>query len=193
MPPPLVLASTSPYRRALLERLGLPFACVAPPCDEEALKAAGGDPEALAARLALAKARAAAILHPQAVVIGGDQVCALGDDILHKPRTAERAVEQLLRLQGGEHRLVTALALVHPDGELTHTDITRLHMRALDRTALERYVATDLPLDCAGAYKLERRGITLFSRIDSQDHDAIVGVPMLWLTGALVDLGYQLP
>ena len=193
MPPPLVLASTSPYRRALVERLGLPFACLAPPCDEEALKAAGGTPEDLAARLALAKARAAAARHPQAVVIGGDQICALGDDILHKPRSAERAVEQLLRLQGREHRLVTALAVVHPGGELAHTDITRLAMRRLDRAALERYVAADQPLDCAGAYKLEQRGITLFERIDSQDHDAIVGVPMLWLTGILAGLGYQMP
>lgn len=189
----LVLASTSVYRRELIQRLGLEVRCIAPACDEEALKHGCWTPEELAQRLALAKARSVAALHPDATVIGGDQVCALGDEVLHKPRTAERAVEQLLRMQGTQHRLVTALVVVHRGQELAHTDITRLTMRPLTRSQLERYVAADQPLDCSGAYKLEKRGIALFERIESADHNAIVGVPLMWLAGTLAQLGYAVP
>lgn len=189
----LVLASTSVYRRELIQRLGLEVRCIAPACDEEALKHGRWTPEELAQRLALAKARSVAALHPGATVIGGDQVCALGDEVLHKPRTAERAVEQLLRMQGAQHRLVTALVVIHRGQELAHTDITRLTMRPLTRSQLERYVAADQPLDCSGAYKLEKRGIALFERIESADHNAIVGVPLMWLAGTLAQLGYEVP
>ncbi|MCK6490431.1 MAG: Maf family protein [Planctomycetes bacterium] len=189
----LVLASTSVYRRELIQRLGLEVRCIAPACDEEALKQGCWTPEELAQRLALAKARSVAALHPDATVIGGDQVCAFGDEVLHKPRTAERAVEQLLRMQGAQHRLVTALVVVHRGQELAHTDITRLTMRPLTRSQLERYVAADQPLDCSGAYKLEKRGIALFERIESADHNAIVGVPLMWLAGTLAQLGYAVP
>lgn len=193
MPADLVLASTSVYRRDLILRLGLEVRCIAPACDEEALKLGRWTPEELAQRLALAKARSVAALHPAATVIGGDQVCALGDEVLHKPRTAERAVEQLLRMQGAQHRLVTALVVIHRGQELAHTDITRLTMRPLTRSQLERYVAADRPLDCSGAYKLEQRGIALFERIESADHNAIVGVPLMWLAGTLAQLGYEVP
>lgn len=193
MPADLVLASTSVYRRELIQRLGLEVRCIPPACDEEALKQGRWTPEELAQRLALAKARSVAALHPQATVIGGDQVCALGDEVLHKPRTAERAVEQLLRMQGAQHRLVTALVVIHRGQELAHTDITRLTMRPLTRSQLERYVAADQPLDCSGAYKLEKRGIALFERIESADHNAIVGVPLMWLAGTLAQLGYEVP
>lgn len=193
MPAALVLASTSPYRRALIERLGVPVRCRPPACDEEALKHGAWTPEELAARLALAKARSVAGLEPEATVVGGDQVCAFGDEVLHKPRTAERAVEQLLRMQGLQHRLVTALAVVHRGEVFAHTDVTRLTMRPLTRAQLERYVAADRPLDCAGAYKLECLGIALFERIESADHNAIVGVPLMWLAGILAQLGYPVP
>lgn len=191
--PPLILASTSRYRRALLERLGLPFTAVPPSCDEEALKDPALPPQALAERLAAMKATTTAAAHPGCVVIGSDQVCALGDELLHKPGTAARAVDQLLRLSGREHRLITAVAVVHPGGLRRHTDITTLAMRPLDRAALERYVAVDQPLDCAGAYKLECRGITLFKRIESQDQTAIVGLPLMALTAILAELGYVVP
>ncbi len=190
--PPLILASTSRYRRALLERLGLPFTAVAPACDEEALKEPSLPPQALAERLAAAKATSTAAQHPGAVVIGSDQVCALDDELLHKPGSPARAVEQLLRLAGRQHRLITAVAIAHAGGLTRHTDVTTLTMRRLDRPTLERYVAADQPLDCAGAYKLECRGITLFERIDSQDQTAIIGLPLMALTGMLMEVGYEI-
>jgi septum formation protein len=190
----LILASTSRYRKALLERLGLPFSALAPACDEEALKDPRWSPQETAERLALAKARSLADHHPGAVVIGSDQVCALGNDILHKPGTPDNAVRHLQRLSGQTHDLITALAVIAPDGSVrTHTDITRLTMRPLTAEALQRYVAADQPLDCAGAYKLELRGITLFSTIVSADQTAIVGLPLMALTGILTDLGFAIP
>ncbi|MFM2090184.1 MAG: hypothetical protein RLZZ127_673 [Planctomycetota bacterium] len=191
--PPLILASTSPYRRALMDRLGLPYACERPRCDEEALKDPALPARALAERLAEAKAASVAAVCPGAVVIGSDQVCALDDAILHKPGDRERTVAQLLRLQGRSHRLITAVSLHHPGGALRHTEEVVLHMRPLDRAAAERYADADRPFDCAGAYKLERRGIALFRRIDAADHDSIVGLPLLWLADALIGLGYPLP
>ena len=194
MPPPLILASTSRYRRALLERLGVPFSTEAPRCDEESLKQPGMPPQALAEFLAEAKAASVADLFPDAVVIGSDQLVALDDVVLGKPHTAPAAVAQLERLSGHRHRLITALVVAGPHGaRRRHTDITTLAMRRLDRATLVRYVDADQPLDCAGAYKLECRGIALFERIDSADQSAITGLPLIALTGILGDLGYQLP
>ena len=193
MPQPLILGSTSRYRRALLERLGLPFTSLAPACDEEALKLPGLAPRALAESLAEAKAASLVPGHPDAVIIGSDQVCALGDEVLHKPGTAERAVAQLARMRGREHRLITAMTVAHGERRWWHTDVTVLHMRDLDDTALERYVAADAPLDCAGAYKLECRGVALFERIESADQSAIIGLPLIALTGILRGLGFQVP
>lgn len=189
----LILASTSKYRRALLERLGLPFRAVAPLCDEDSLKDPNLGPQALAEHLARAKAASVAAVEPQAVVIGSDQVAEVDGLILGKPGSAEAAVAQLERLQGREHRLITAMTVIAPGGSQHHTDITRLQMRPLDRAALQRYVARDQPLDCAGAYKLEAGGITLFARILSDDHSAITGLPLLALTRIVHQLGLRLP
>lgn len=189
--PALVLASTSRYRAALLERLGLVFEVVAPDVDETALQNEGLAPGALAARLAEAKALAVQERRPRAVVLGGDQVCALGETILGKPLTRERAVEQLLRLQGRAHELWTAVCIAHPGGFVAFHDRTRLFMRARTRAQLERYVDVDQPFDCAGSYRLEARGIALFERIESEDHTAIVGLPLLRLVRELVALGYD--
>ncbi len=193
MTAPLILASTSRYRRMLLDRLGLEYLAVAPACDEEALKDPALKPQALAEKLAEAKAASLVATHPTAVIIGSDQVCALGDEILHKPHTAERAVDQLMRLAGREHYLITALVVAHGARRWRHTDITTLHMHALDRAALVRYVAADQPLDCAGAYKIEQRGIALFERVHSADHDAIIGLPLIALCGFLNQVGFTLP
>lgn len=193
MPHPLILGSTSRYRRALLERLGLPFAAVAPACDEEALKLPGLAPQALAESLAEAKAASLVPGNPDAVIIGSDQVCALGDEVLHKPGTAARAVAQLARMRGREHRLITAMVVAHGERRWRHTDVTVLRMRDLDQAALERYVAADEPLDCAGAYKLECRGVTLFERIESADQSAIIGLPLIALSGILRGIGFQVP
>jgi len=192
-PPDLVLASTSRYRRELLARLGLPFRAVAPACDEEALKLPGLRPEHLAARLALGKAESLRPTEPGATLVGSDQLVALGDVILGKPGTAARAAEQLAMLAGRTHALVTAVAVVHAGGVLEHVDVTTLSMRPLTAAQIERYVAADAPLDCAGSYKLEARGIALFDRIDSADHSAVTGLPLIALTSMLASIGYPVP
>jgi septum formation protein len=124
-------------------------------------------------------------------------VAAIEEDggwlVLGKPGDAARAVEQLARLTGRTHHLVTALAVLHGGRTWRHTDVTRLTMRALAESDLRRYVELDRPFDCAGAYKLETHGIGLFSRIDSVDHSAITGLPLLALTGILVEIGYAIP
>lgn len=191
--PPLILASTSRYRRQLLDRLGLPYTAIPPQCDEEALKDPSLTPQALAEHLAEAKAASLVAAHPTAVIIGSDQICAVDDEILHKPGTPERAVAQLERLAGRDHRLITALVVAQGARRWRHTDITTLAMRACTRDALERYVAADQPLDCSGAYKLEQRGIALFDRIESADQNAIVGLPLIALCSILRRLNYPIP
>lgn len=195
--PALILASTSHYRRQLLERLGIPFRTVAPACDEEALKDPRLSPQKLAEFLAEAKAASIALLDPAAVVIGSDQLAAIEVDgawtVLGKPGTAARAVEQLALLSGRTHLLITALVVARGAQRWRHTDLTRLTMRQLDHAALTRYVDADQPLDCAGAYKLECRGVTLFSTIDSADASAVTGLPLLALTRMLAELGFAVP
>lgn len=197
MPPPLILASTSKYRRALLNGLGLPFSAMSPACDEEALKDPRLEPQALAEHLAEAKAASIAVQQPEAVVIGSDQLGAIEIDghwtILGKPGTTTHAVDQLALMSGRTHVLITAMVVARGSERWRHTDITHLTMRSLNRAALERYVAADQPLDCAGAYKLECRGIVLFERIDSADASAITGLPLLALTRILAGLGYAIP
>jgi len=192
-PRELILASTSPYRRELLARLGVSFRALAPACDEDAFKAQGLAPEALAETLALAKAKSLQRDHPAAVIIGSDQVAAVDDEILGNPGSEVAAHAQTARLAGRTHRLITAVAVVHQDRVLRHTDIARLTMRPLSQEQIERYVAIDTPIDCAGAYKLERAGIALFSRIESADYTAIVGLPLLALTAMLSQFGFEIP
>lgn len=191
--PRLVLASTSPYRRQLLERLRVPFTCRAPGVDEAATKATSPHALATATGLARQKAQAIAALEPDAIVIGSDQCAALGDEVLDKPGTAANAIDQLLRLQGREHRLLTAVAIAHPRGLVEFVDTTRLTMRHLDRASIERYVAAEQPLDCAGSYKIEGLGIALFAAIASEDQTAIMGLPLLRLGEELRRLGITLP
>ncbi len=193
--PELLLASTSPYRRELLARLGLPFRVRGPLLDEEGLKQAAGPrtPSALAEYLARAKALSLIDVEPGALIIGGDQLAEVDGTILGKPGTAGAAVEQLLRLAGRSHRLITALAVAHQGIVRVHVDTAVLHMRRLRREALERYVAADRPLDCAGSYKLEARGIVLFERVEAADQTAITGLPLIALTAILNDFGLALP
>lgn len=192
-PPRLVLASTSRYRRQLLGRLGVPFEAVAPACHEE--NPDGLPPLELARELSIRKARAVSI--SSGLVIGSDQVVDLDGEVLGKPGTAERAVDQLCRLAGREHRLITGVAVRDAaDGRLeVDVDVHRLTMRALDRATLAAYVAHDQPLDCAGSYLLERRGIALFERIeadpDTADDTAIIGLPLQKLCRLLRRFGYD--
>lgn len=183
----LVLASTSKYRARLLERLGLPFAQEAPGVDEAPFK--HGKPLEVAQALALAKADAIAKRRPDAVVLGSDQVAALGDAILDKPGTEANARAQLARLAGKTHVLVTAVAVAHRGKSTLLVDETKLTMRSLTEAEIAAYVARDAPLDCAGSYKVESLGIALFDRIDSQDFTAIEGLPLLAVARVLRELG----
>jgi septum formation protein len=130
---------------------------------------------------------------PDAVVIGGDQLVSFQNRILGKPLTQDKAIEQLLMLAGEPHDLITAVAVCHQGTCQTHIDETRLWMRPLDQKAMTRYVLMDQPLDCAGAYKIESLGIALFERIETQDHTAITGLPLLAITHMLNAVGIPIP
>jgi len=193
--PSLVLASTSVYRRALLERLGVPFRCRAPLCDEATIqrREVGTEPRLLAEELALAKASSLVGDEPGATVIGCDQLVSFEGRVFGKPCTTERAVDQLAAMAGRTHELITALVVIQGGAIRGHTDISRLRMRQLSRAAIERYVAADRPLDCAGSYKLESRGIVLFDRIETEDQTAITGLPLIALVTILRELGFAIP
>lgn len=178
MSPRLVLASTSRYRRALLEGLGLTFESAAPDFVED--HAAIPDPAQMVVAFARGKALSLAARYPDALIIGSDQAAALGDRVLNKPGTAEAAVEQLLALAGRTHQLLTAVCVHDTRTDETHQRLVRhqMLMRPLDRAMAAAYVARDQPLDCAGAYKIESLGIALFEAMDGPDHTAIVGLPI---------------
>lgn len=191
--PALILASTSPFRANQLRQLGLSFEARAPNVDEDEYKADVNEPEALARALSYAKASNVALEHPNAVVVGSDQVAVIDGEILSKPLTEDRAVAQLERLSGNTHTLYTAFCLLHRDERYEHCDVTRLTMRHLTRDALARYVAADAPLQCVGSYKLESRGAALFERVETRDPTAITGLPLFTLAHALGGFGIAVP
>lgn len=185
--PPIILASTSRYRRELLARLQLPFTARSPGTVEDAIP--GEEPAAMAARLALAKAQS--IGERDALVIGSDQVASLDGNLLRKPGTAEVAVAQLRACRGRTVLFHTAVAVVATSTgtALRHVDCTEVVFRRLDDSALERYVELESPLDCAGSFKSEGLGVALFERISSQDPTALIGLPMIFVAEALRKLG----
>jgi septum formation protein len=193
--PELVLASTSPYRRQLIERLHVPYRAEAPRCDEDALKARLAlPPGPLALALAREKAASLRALFPGALILGGDQLVELDGAVLGKPGSTEAAVAQLRRLRGRTHRLLTAMVLLAPDGRvLEHLDVHELAMAELTDLAIARYVERDQPLDCAGSYKIEQLGISLFERIAGEDATAIMGLPLMALARSLRALGFAVP
>jgi septum formation protein len=184
----IILASSSPYRRQQLESLGLKFDALRPEFDEEAHKDLGLSPTDLAHKLAYAKGQCLFPRHTGDLVISGDQLVDFKGEVLGKPGNKEVAVEQLLRLSGNTHYLVSALCVFYGDQVLHHTDITRLTMRDLSQEQIVRYVDYEKPFDCAGSYKLERSGISLFSSIESKDQSAIMGIPLIALTDFLLQL-----
>jgi 7-methyl-GTP pyrophosphatase len=187
----LVLASTSKYRQELLKQLGLPFDAQKPLIDEEAEKDPSLSPQKLAEKLAFLKAHS--LKSSGTVVIGGDQLVAHRGKILGKPLTRDGAILQLLSMQNSKHELVTALCVFDGEKAIHYTDITRLHMKPLTREQVERYVDLDQPLDCAGAYKIEKHGVMLFDKIESEDFTAIQGLPLLMLAKILKDCGFRIP
>jgi septum formation protein len=178
-PRPLLLGSTSVYRRELLQRLRLPFDVATPDVDETPQPRER--PPELARRLALAKARAVAARHPQAVVIGSDQVADLGGEPLGKPGTHERATEQLRRMRGRTVIFQTAVAVVCQDSGFEQLDLAavRVRFRALSDAEIELYLRAEQPYDCAGSAKSEGLGIALLDAIDSDDPTALIGLPLI--------------
>jgi septum formation protein len=176
---PVVLGSTSVYRRELMARLRIPFEVAAPDVDETPLP--GETPEALARRLALAKARAVAARYPQAAVIGSDQVADLGGEPLGKPGTHARAVQQLQRMRGRTVVFQTAVAVVCLESGFEQSDIApvRVRFRDLSDDEIEAYLRAETPYDCAGSAKSEGLGITLLASIDNDDPTALVGLPLI--------------
>ena len=189
----LILASTSTYRATLLARFGLSFRSIAPRVDEDDWKARGLAPAELARTLAAAKALSLAEEFPDAAILGGDQLVAVGGEVLGKPGDAQGARRQLVRLAGRTHELVTAIAVWADGNSYEHVDIARLTMRDLSAAEIARYVEVDLPTDCAGSYKLESLGVALFERIEAADHSAITGLPLMALSGILRRLSFQIP
>jgi septum formation protein len=187
----LILASTSPYRRALLERVGLAFEVASPGVDEGAFRHLGV--EAMVRALAVEKA--SAVDAADALIIGSDQALDLDGEVLGKPGSAEAARAQLRRLSGRTHRLLTAVAV--RDGGSGRVEVAldthRMTMRQLSDAQIARYVAMDQPLWCAGSYMLERAGVALFERIEADpetaDDTAIVGLPMMKLLALLRGFG----
>lgn len=189
--PTLLLASTSPHRQALLNRLGLIFGCQAPGVDECDLDRE--TPPHRAARLARAKAVAVADKHPGAIVIGSDQVASVATAgaplILHKPGDREICYRQLKAMSGRTTRFDTALAVVHGQKVIEHTDTTLVRFRTLDDLAIESYIDREPSFDCAGGFKCEGLGVTLFESIETRDPTALIGLPLIALCAALRQLG----
>lgn len=191
--PELILASTSPYRRSLLERLGLPFTALPPQAPEDILP--GELPPDRALRLSIAKAQAVASRRPDAVVIGSDQVAAVGSKILDKPGDAPRCRAQLATASGSSARFHTGCAVIGAQAgiRMVHLDTTTVFFRGLSAPEIERYVERERPFDCAGGFRVEGLGISLFESIESRDPTALIGLPLIWLAGALRRAAFQLP
>lgn len=189
--PTIVLASTSRYRRELLERLRLAFDVEAPHVDESPLE--GEAPRATALRLAIAKAQEVQSRRPGAVVIGSDQVAEIDGAALGKPMTHPAALVQLERMQGKTVIFHTALAVAGPGREALHVESvpTTVLMRTLPRAALEHYLRLDEPYDCAGAAKIESLGIALVASVESTDPTALIGLPLIRLTAMLANAGIE--
>ena len=190
---PLILGSTSRYRHALLQRLGLPFVTDSPQVDESALP--GEQPVDMALRLARAKAHAVAERHPQAVVIGSDQVADLHGLALGKPGTHERAVGQLQQMSGQTVVFQTALCVVCRATGFEQAEVAavRVVFRSLGREEIERYLIAEQPYDCAGSAKSEGMGIALLERIDNDDPTALVGLPLIRTCRMLRAAGLTIP
>ena len=190
---PLILASTSRYRRSLLERIAPPFEALNPEVSETPV--GGESPRERASRLSLAKARAVAEKHPNAIVIGSDQVCAAGQRVLDKPGDEATCRAQLTALSGHTANFYTGCAVVGIEAGLTleHLDATTVTFRRLTETEINRYVAREKPFDCAGGFKVEALGITLFDSVESTDPTALIGLPLIWVSNALRQAGYLLP
>jgi septum formation protein len=193
LPEKLILASSSKYRKMLLQRFGIPFACQSPEIDESPLP--GESPHALVTRLATQKAEIVSAKNPQAVVIGSDQMAVFNGQIVGKPGSYEAALEQLTGFSGQLVEFLTAVSVQshHIQFREQHTDSTRVRFRTLEQEEIERYLQKEKPFDCAGAFKAESLGVVLFESISSEDPTALVGLPLIRTAAMLRRAGLRLP
>lgn len=190
---PLVLASSSPYRRELLARLRQPFTWAAPAIDETPFPEESA--EALVRRLAEAKARALSELHPAHLIIGSDQVAVLGNQILGKPHDFSRARSQLMAASGASVTFLTGLALLNSASGHCQVDLVpfTVHFRALGEEQISRYLQAEQPYDCAGSFKAEGLGVSLFRATEGEDNTSLIGLPLIRLVQMLEREGIAIP
>ena len=191
--PSIFLASSSRYRRGLLDRFLDNYEAVSPNVDESNVD--GLPPAELAAQLARNKAEAVSINARQALVIGADQLAVLDNQVLGKPGDHQTAIEQLLAASGKTVTFLTAVCILDPVGRTRHEhiDTTTVRFRDFDRRLAEVYLRHDEPYDCAGSFKIEGAGFVLFESVQTDDPTALIGLPMIWVAGRLLELGYLLP
>ena len=190
--PKLVLASSSPFRKMLLERLGIPFDVTNPDIDESAIS--GESPAELVERLAIAKAKAVASVYTHSLIIGSDQVAVHGDTIVGKPLTHDRAVSQLREASGKEIRLYTGLCLINTTTKVVQSDVVpyTVHFKTLSEDVIESYLRKEKPYNCAGSVRAEGLGVALLSRFEGDDPNALIGLPLIRLVTMLEKEGFQL-
>lgn len=189
----VILASKSPYRKELLSRLGVEFTCIPSHIDEEVLKSQISGPALLSLKLAEEKALKIHKLYSDQIIIGSDQICWFNGQSLSKTGSIEDSKEELRLMQGGEHTLFTSYVIIFGDNKIEHTNTTILKMKPLNEAQISKYLEKDNPIDCAGSYKMECHGISLFDAIETQDHTAIIGLPLLQLSKDLTKLGLIIP
>jgi septum formation protein len=191
--PPIILASSSRYRRGLLDRFLTEYQTVSPGVDESA--ELFDNPDEIAGHLARKKAEQVASSHRNAVIIGADQVAVMDRQVLGKPGDHQKAVEQLLSAAGKSVTFMTAVCVLDPIElrRYEHVDRTEVHFRNFDRRLAETYLWHDEPYDCAGSFKIEGAGFILFDAVRTDDPTALIGLPMIWLAATLRELGCLLP
>jgi septum formation protein len=190
--PPIILASSSPHRRGLLDRILTEYQTVSPDVDES--REGAESPLEQAVRLARAKAEAVASTHTRELVIGADQLAVMEQSVLGKPGDHQHAIDQLLASSGKSLRFLTAVCVLDPVARRRHehVDETLVRFRRFDRRLAENYLRHDKPYDCAGSFKIEGAGFVLFESVTTDDPTALIGLPMIWLGGKLQELGYLL-
>lgn len=193
LPEKLILASSSKYRKKLLERLGVSFLCMSPQIDETQKNTES--PEALVKRLAMQKAMVVAGQHPASTVIGSDQVAVFMGQVIGKPGSHDKAIAQLTQFSGKTVSFLTAVSVqcIHSNFMEHYTDFTSVSFRTLTAREITRYLQKEKPYDCAGAFKAESLGIVLFDKIASDDPTAITGLPLIQTSAMLRRAGLQLP
>ncbi len=189
----IILASSSTSRRKELDRLNIKFSVIPPEVDEDSIKHTETDHRQISRKLALLKARNVSLLHPEAIVIGGDTVASFNRKLLSKPITMEKSFEQLRMLAGKEHSLFTSLVIIAKGKEYIQSVTAIMKMRDLSDEQIYRYIEIDAPLHSCGSYRLDALGISLFESIDCEDYTAIIGIPLIWTAGILTKIGVSVP